>query len=336
MPSIFGKDLRCAARSPKRRRLGWAAAGTVLLLGTGGALAAQPASIAERLVGTWTLVSAEKQAGSETPVHARAPHGLLVLDRAGNVFEFFDAPPARSPGAAAPNGALQTLEEYGGFWGRYTVDDAAGRMMFNAEAGVSPDVLGLAFARAFQLDGDKLVVTSTREPQAQADTRWTWQRFPTLDSLSPVYREIVGFWRNVGERQVDRATGKIERESQRGPSVIVYTPAGFVGVHFPPRMRAPFAADVATADEAQAALRGYIGYFGALGVYPGEVSHDVLGGVAPSGGAILRRYAQITGDELVVRLQNGAARTSDDDQPRIATEVVLKRLSGAEDMLPRR
>jgi hypothetical protein len=135
---------------------------------------------------------------------------------------------------------------------------------------------------------------------------------------------------------VDLATGEITRESQRGPSVIVYTPGGFVGVHFPPRVREPFAGPVPTADEAQAALRGYIGYFGTLGVYPGEVSHNILSGISPTTGSILRRYAAITGDELIVRLQGGgAARGADDDAPRSATEVVLHRLSGADDMLPR-
>jgi hypothetical protein len=334
MPSNRPKHLRLAARSLSR--VGFAAAGILTLaLYVSGALAAQPASVADRLVSSWTLVAVDKQAGSNTPVRARAPHGLLVLDGAGNVFEFFSATPARAPGAAVPAGALLTLEEYGGFWGRYTVDESAGHMRFTAEAGVSPSVRGLSFSRSFKLDGDQLVVTSTREPQAQGDTRWTWQRFPTVENLSPAYREIVGFWRNVGERQVVQATGKIERESERGPSVIVYTPAGFVGVHFPPRVREPFAGETATADEAQAAMRGYIGYFGSLGVYPGEVSHDILAGVAPTSGSILRRYAKITGDELVVRLQSGAARTSDDDPPRTATEVVLKRLSDAEDMLPR-
>jgi hypothetical protein len=286
-------------------------------------------------VSSWVLTSVDKQAGSEAPVRARAPHGLLVLDGAGNVFEFFSAVPARPQGAAAPAGALQTFEEYGGFWGRYTVDETAHRLSITAESGVSPNLNGLKFARSFELDGDKLTITSTKEPQAQSDTRWTWHRFPTVENLSPAYREVVGFWRNVGERQVDTATGAIERESQRGPSVIVYTPAGFVGVHFPPRERKPFAGDVPTADEAQAAVRGYIGYFGSLGVYPGEVSHDILAGVSPTGGAILRRYAKITGDQLVVRLQSGAARTSESDQPRTATEVVLKRLSGANEMLPR-
>ncbi|HWN37199.1 MAG TPA: hypothetical protein VNP02_01805 [Gammaproteobacteria bacterium] len=58
-------------------------------------------------------------------------------------------------------------------------------------------------------------------------------------------------------------------------------------------------------------------------------------GVAPASGAILRRYAEVTGDKLVVRLQGGAARAADDPGPRTATEVFLERLSGADDMLPR-
>ena len=307
-----------------------------ILCVTSGVLEAQTATVADRLVSSWTLVSVDKQAGSDEPARARSPRGLLVLDGAGNVFEFFSAAPVREPGAVAPTGALQTLDEFGGFWGRYEVDESAGRLDFTAAAGVSPSVDGLSFSRTFALDGDRLVVTSTDEPQAQGDTRWTWSRFPTVENLSPAYREVVGFWRNDGERSVDLATGEITRESQRGPSVIVYTPAGFVGVHFPPRVREGFAGAVPTADEAQAALRGYIGYFGSLGVYPGEVSHNILSGISPTTGSILRRYAAITGDELIVRLQGGAARTAEDDAPRgSATEVILHRLSDAADMLPR-
>lgn len=307
-----------------------------ILCAASGALEAQPAKFADALVSSWTLVSVDKLAGSGEPVRARAPRGLLVLDGAGNVFEFFNAAVPREPGAAAAPNAVQTLEDFGGFWGLYTVDESGERLDFTAEAGVSPSVTGLSFSRSFELDGDRLVITSTDEPQAQGHTRWTWSRFPTVENLSPAYREVVGFWRNDGERQINLETGEITRESQRGPSVIVYTPGGFVGVHFPPRVREAFAGTTPTADEAQAAMRGYIGYFGSLGVYPGEVSHNILSGISPTTGSILRRYAAITGDELIVRLQGGAARSADDDAPRAsATEVVLHRLSGAEDMLPR-
>jgi hypothetical protein len=308
---------------------------TGLLLAATSALHAQTPSLADRLVSTWTLVSAEKNPGSDDTTRTRSARGMLVLDGAGYVFEFFSAPPARAQGAETQTGALQTLEEFGGFWGRYTVDESSKQLRFTAEAGVSPSVTGLQFTRTFELDGDRLVVTSGDEPQAQGHTRWVYQRFPTVENLSPVYREVAGFWLNVGERSVNTATGEITRESQRGPSVIVYTPAGFVGVHFPPRVREPFASATPTAEEAQGAMRGYIGYFGSLGVYPGEVSHNILSGISPTTGSILRRHADITGDDLIVRLQSGAARTSADERPRTATEVVLKRLSGAEDMLPR-
>jgi hypothetical protein len=192
----------------------------------------------------------------------------------------------------------------------------------------------LSFARRFELAGDRLVITSTDEPQAQGDTRWTWQRVPTVENLSPVYREVSGFWQHIEERRVDTATGEVQNSTMRAPSVIVYTPGGFVGVHFPTLGRESFAGGTPTADEAQAAVRGYLGYFGTLNVYPGEVAHNVLSGISPTTGAILRRYAEITGDELVVTLQSGAARTSDDDRPRTVTEVILRRLSGADEMLP--
>jgi hypothetical protein len=94
--------------------------------------------------------------------------------------------------------------------------------------------------------------------------------------------------------------------------------------------RKPFAGENPTADEARAALQGYLGYYGALTVYPGEVFHNILGGVSPAAGSILRRYADITGDELTVRL------TPTGNQPvQNQTIVVLRRLSGIDDMLPR-
>src|SRR5690606_24504830 len=139
-----------------------------------------------------------------------------------------------------------------------------------AADGVSPSVHGLSFCRRDALDGDRLIVTSTDEPQAQRDKRWIWQRVPTVEHLTPAYREVMGFWEHVEERRIETATGEVLSSTRRAPSIIVYTPSGFVGVHFPPLRRTPFAGDMPTAEEASAALRGYIGYYGSLSVYPGE------------------------------------------------------------------
>jgi Lipocalin-like domain len=304
-----------------------AVTGAVLLISAAHAADAQQTDAAAGLVSSWLLVAAERDIASGQARRVAGARGLLVLDGAGNVFEFFTAPSGDRP-ASAPPDPRRAFADNGGFWGRYEAVAAAGRIDFEAEEGVSPNVRGLEFSRSYELAGDRLIITSTDEPQAQRDVRLTWQRVPTVEHLSPAYREVVGFWRHIDERRVNTATGEVETTRQRAPSVIVYTPGGFVGVHFPTLGRSPFAGETPTEEEAQAA-RNYLGYYGALGVYPGEVFHNVLGGVSPSAGAILRRFAKITGDELVVTIPSG------NPQSTLATTVHLQRLSGADDMLPR-
>jgi hypothetical protein len=305
----------------------------LVLVALPGLAAAQSSSTADGLISTWTLASAEHLEPGSEPTRARNAHGLLIIDGAGLVFEFVGMADPNSPsGPASDPGSV--MNRYGGFWGHYTIDNDGRHLNFVAEDGFSPSVQGLHFTREFELDGDVLVVTSGDEPQAQGHMRWTYQRSPIVENLSPAYRQVSGFWRHIEERQVNVDTGEILRTTKRAPSVIVYTPAGFVGVHFPPVGRTPFASGSPTPAEAQAALRGYIGYFGALTVYPGEVSHNVLEGYSPGPGAILRRSAVINGEELVVRIQSLNPRPANDG-PRTATEVILHRLSGADDMLTR-
>jgi len=288
----------------------------------------QQADAAADLVSSWLLVAAERDVARGEARRVPQARGLLILDRAGYVFEFFSAPSGPPSDAAVPD-PRRVFADNGGFWGRYEAVPAAARIDFVAEEGVSPSVHGRKFSRSYELAGDRLIVTSTpEEPQAQADVRLTWQRVPTVEHLSPAYREVVGFWRHVEEARLNTATGEVDNRRERAPSVIVYTPGGFVGVHFPTLGRAPFAGEVPTEEEARQA-RNYLGYYGALGVYPGEVFHNVLGGVSPNAGAILRRFAKITGDELVVTLPSG------NPQSTLATVVRLRRLSGIDDMLPR-
>jgi hypothetical protein len=288
---------------------------------------ARQASSAAELVSSWLLVSAERDVASGEPRRIAGARGLLVLDGAGYVFELFSAPSGDSQTSAARPDARRVFADHGGFWGRYTAVPAEGRIAFEAEEGVSPSVPGRKFSRSYELTGDRLIVTATDEPQAQGDVRLTWQRVPTVEHLSPAYREVVGFWRHVEERRVNTATGEVETARQRAPSVIVYTPGGFVGVHFPTLGRSPFAAASPTEQEAET-YRNYLGYYGALGVYPGEVFHNILGGVSPSAGTVLRRFAKVSGDGLVVTIPSG------NPQSTLVTVVELRRLSGVDDMLP--
>ena len=289
-----------------------------------------PASGPAGLVSTWTLISVERGVTGEKPERIQNARGLLIFDSVGHAFEFVSTASRQQPETPQAD-PLAMFAAYGGFWGSYRLDASQNRMTFKAEGAVSVSVMGREFSRAVEQDGNRLTMTSIDEPHAQNGTRWTWQRVPTIDHLSPFYRQTVGFWQHVVEKRVNVATGATVSETKRAPSVIVYTPGGFVGVHFPTLNRKPFAAENPTADEARAALQGYLGYYGALTVYPGEVFHNILGGVSPAAGSILRRYADIKGDELTVRL------TPTGNQPvQNQTIVILRRLSGVDEMLPRR
>jgi hypothetical protein len=46
---------------------------------------------------------------------------------------------------------------------------------------------------------------------------------PPIDNLSPLYRNVVGFWRHIMEKRVNPATGASGTETGHSPSGIVYT-----------------------------------------------------------------------------------------------------------------
>ena len=283
----------------------------------------------DALVSSWTLIGVERGISGEKPERVANPRGLLIFDAAGHAFEFVTTASRQQPETPQAD-PLGMFAAYSGFWGGYRTDVEHKRITFKAQGAISLTTMGREFSRSVDQDGNRLTMTSIDEPHTQGGVRWTWQRVPTIDHLSPFYRQAVGFWEHIVERRVNVSTGAVVSESKRAPSVIVYTPGGFVGVHFPTLNRKPFAAENPTADEARAALQGYLGYYGALTVYPGEVFHNILGGTSPAAGSILRRYADIKDNELTVRL------TPTGNQPvTTQTIVVLRRLSGIDDMLPR-
>jgi hypothetical protein len=288
---------------------------------------------APALVSTWTLTTFDQGVSGGPATRITNPRGLLILDAAGHVFELVTSlATQRAAGGQVPVAeAPAAFAAYGGFWGNYRVDAARKAITFRPESGIHPQIGRKEFSRSFEIDDNRLTITATGEPYTPTGTKWVWDRVPTIDNLSPLYRRVVGFWHHQVEKRVNPGTGAIGSETKRSPSVIVYTPAGFVGVHFPPLNRKPFAADAPTPEEAQAALRGYIGYYGALTVYPGQVFHNILAGVSPVGGSILRRSAVISGDELTVQLPATRNQQGQENQ----TIVILKRLSGEAEMMPK-
>jgi hypothetical protein len=297
------------------------------------ASAQQPSATTSRdLVGTWTLVSTERLSGG-SPSAVANPRGLLIYDRAGHVLEIVTHG-GRAPytgGQPTPAEAQVTLANYGGFWGGYRLDERAGRITFHPEGAVNPNLMGQDVVRSYEFRNDRLVVTTVSgEPGPPGGTRWAWERVPPVDNLSPTYRRVIGFWRHVVEKRVNPTTGAVISENRRAPSVIVYSPSGYVGVHFVPLNRKPFAGAAPTDEEARAAIMGYVGYYGALTVYPGMVFHHQLATLGPGSGNTLKRSFEIDGKEIHLRFPP----TVNQQGEPTTTLVTLERLSGDAEMLP--
>lgn len=294
---------------------------------------AQTASIAPAdLAATWQLVSLERGLSSGKPERNQQQRGLLILDSAGNVFEWVGTNPRQEPDAPT-NDPVKALADYSGFWGRYRVDTAQKRMVFNARGAVSPNVSAHEFSRAVERSGDRLTLTSIDEPHSRGGTRWVYERLPPIEAPGPTFRKAVGFWEYVVEKRTTTAGEVVSEQKRGGPSTIVYSPAGYVGVHFLPigKTPTPFAGDVPTPDEARGAVQGYIGYYGALTVYPGEVFHNLMSAMSNVPGTILRRFAEFSKDGNVLDVKFAPVR---DQQGRmVVTSVTLRRISGEAEML---
>jgi hypothetical protein len=95
------------------------------------------------------------------------------------------------------------------------------------------------------------------------------------------------------------------------------------------RERQKFAGGEPTEAEARTAFMGYVGYFGALGVYPGMVFHQILAGAGSLQGSTLKRFYELKGTDLNIRFPPG---TNQQGQ-QTTTLVTLRRLSGEREML---
>ena len=287
---------------------------------------------ARELAGTWTLSAVEKTGADGKSTAQPLPRGLLIFDKAGHAFELAETG-RRTPYAGnqpTPAEAHAVYNNYSGFWGGYSIDAAQNKITYRPEGAISPNAMGVDLVRTFELTGDRLIVTATAdEPDGLGGTRWTWDRAPQLENITSANRNVLGFWRHVIEKRINVATGEAASETERAPSVIVYSPAGYVGVHFPPMNRRKFAAAAPTDEEARAAIAGFVSYYGAYTLAPGIVFHHrlIILGTAP--GDTLKRFYDIKGDTLTLKFPPGRNQQGQE----IRTEVTLKRVSGAKDML---
>jgi hypothetical protein len=261
-----------------------------------------------------------------------------VIDSVGHIFEGVQH--GRPQGSPPLGDRQQAFATFSGFWGGYKAGSDGSSIVITPRGAVHPNLQGTEISRAFTMAADPPALSPTSPParltltaikgDTVPGTRWTWERVPPVENLSPGYRQVAGIWEHVVEARVNLTAGT-KQETTRAPSVIVYSPSGYVGVHFPPRNRKPLTTDPPSEEEARAALAGYVGYFGALTVYPGQVFHHPLAMVGlVAGGNTLKRFYEASGDTASITFP---ANTNAQGQ-RTTTVVTMKRLSGIAEMMP--
>ncbi len=112
-------------------------------------------------------------------------------------------------------------------------------------------------------------------------------------------RRLVGAWRYIGS-YID---GEPKPRGAHPKGVIYYDDSGMMAAQIAPDRRVPMAGGEPTAEEAKAALAGYVAYFGTYSVdeRAGTVTHHRQGSVQPGELTDLVRSYEFMGDRLILR-----------------------------------
>jgi Lipocalin-like domain len=115
-----------------------------------------------------------------------------------------------------------------------------------------------------------------------------------------VAKRFFGAWRYVGSN-VD---GKpVPGRGANPKGLIYYDSTGHMGVHVAPDLERGKAGSEPTPEEAKAALKGYVSYFGTYSIdeEARTVTHHRMSSVQPGDVAALVRGYEFTGDQLILR-----------------------------------
>ncbi len=138
---------------------------------------------------------------------------------------------------------------------------------------------------------------------------------------------LVGTYRLI-TTEVKDASGKWSQTPNfNSIGYITYADTGQMGVHIMPRNRARFASNTPTGEEAQAALRGYVAYFGSFTVDDKEkfVVHHTVGQINPGGQVDMKRFYDFVGDRLILTVAPAAGG----DKERATNHLIWERLPNA-------
>ena len=239
-----------------------------------------------RFHGAWELASVVRYSGEgEALSRNETSTGFIMYDPAGTmgvVIQGADRQPS-AEGQPTPEDRLAAYRSYTAYFGAFSVDPEAGAVTHHLRASMNPNAAGADNVRNYEFSEDTL----TLQPPAGADggtVRLTWRKLPDLADLTDEHRRFVGFW------QFDR----LERRNEAGDALpvertwvdgfIIYTASGHMAVHLVRPDREPFLEERPTADEATAAIRTYISYFGPYTIHvdDGYIIHHRSGCWYPS------------------------------------------------------
>jgi hypothetical protein len=121
-------------------------------------------------------------------------------------------------------------------------------------------------------------------------------------SESEVAKKLLGAWRYVGTR----INGANWDRGANPKGMIYYGPHGEMAVQIAPNVKRTCAGVVMTPQEAFAAVKDYIAYFGTYTVDEGAgtVTHHRHDSLQPGDSADLVRRYELNGDRLILRAPN--------------------------------
>jgi hypothetical protein len=119
------------------------------------------------LVGTWELrgVTARRTDGHVTAPYGEHPRGVLIYDATGRVttvivHEHLEPFVTDSIVAADRTEASNAFRRTLAYFGTYEIDASAGRVVHHVEACTFPNWIGTDEVRRFELDRDRLVLST--------------------------------------------------------------------------------------------------------------------------------------------------------------------------------
>ncbi len=146
-----------------------------------------PPSVAEQLVGSWRLVSYETHSpsGEVSAIYGPSPVGRLMYDQYGRMsVHVMDSRRRRFASndrlMHTPEELKQAFDGYFGYFGMYTVDEAASTVTHHITGASFPNFVGTDQKRFFVLSGNRLELKTPPMLRGGTDVTFhlVWEREP--------------------------------------------------------------------------------------------------------------------------------------------------------------